>query len=108
MGAREDKSCSCGGILKFLENAYIATKAERFTALAEGWLNVDIYSCETCGKVEFYSQKKVTAEEKLEELYRSYTDRKLRKIVKDEQYRQDARTLAQRILDERDVTGEHE
>ena len=62
----------------------------------------------TINAYQFYSQKKVTAEEKLEELYRSYTDRKLRKIVKDEQYRQDARTLAQRILDERDVTGEHE
>ena len=108
MELHADKSCACGGTLKFLENACIATKAERFLGHAEGWLNVDIYSCETCGKVEFYSQKKVTAEEKLEELYRSYTDRKLRKIVKDEQYRQDARTLAQRILDERDVTGEHE
>ena len=108
METHEDKSCACGGTLKFLENVYIATKPERFLGHAEGWLNVDIYTCETCGKVEFYSQRKATAEEKLEALYRSYTDRKLRKIVKDEQYREDARMLAQRILDERDLTGDHE
>ena len=41
-------------------------------------------------------------EEKLERMYRGYSDKKLRKIMEDKEYREDARRLAERILKERD------
>ena len=101
MALREDKTCSCGGTLKFSENLFILNRAERLTAV-EGWLHADLYCCESCGKMEFYKPAQETATDKLEKLYRGYSDQKLRKILEHAEYREDAKQLASRILKERE------
>ena len=101
MALHEEKTCSCGGILKFSENLFMLTQPEMFPSV-QGWLNMDIYICEACGKMEFYRPYHETDEEKLERMYRGYSDKKLRKIMEDKEYREDARRLAERILKERD------
>ena len=42
-----------------------------------------------------------TEADKLENLYRKYPDKKLRKILESKEYREDAKNLAQQILKER-------
>ena len=117
MALHEEKTCSCGGTLKFSENLFMLTQPEMFPSV-QGWLNMDIYICESCrmkkmnamvfcqnnehGKMEFYLPYHETDEEKLERMYRGYSDKKLRKIMEDKEYREDARQLAERILKERD------
>ena len=100
MSLHEDRTCSCGGTLKFSENFFILTRAERLTAV-EGWLHADLYCCEACGKMEFYKPKRETEADKLENLYRKYPDKKLRKIIESKEYREDAKDLARQILEER-------
>lgn len=105
----EIKICSCGGAMRDLgkrqlnlaDSILIGNSIFSFEA-------VQVYICESCKKLEFYSLNKLNEpeppESRNDQLYDTYKDvstSKLEKILEKDDYTDDCKAVIRRILSER-------
>lgn len=102
----EAKLCSCGGNMRDLGKKYLNIADTLIAGNSVfNFRAVEMYVCESCNKLEFYSLDKSAEPESTDDsLYDTYKDlptAKLERILEKDGYTEECKSVIRRILSER-------